>query len=177
MKFIQALLIGASTNIDNFCMAMVIGTRGRRISPLSNFAISMVSGLAAYIASALASTILPASLSRTVGSVIIIGIGVWTVINSLWGPQEGAEVQVLGVKGSLALGMALAVNCLPVAFGAGATGLPPLLTAIFIFVFSYISLAVGVRLGRAFREKFNVKLLNAFSGILLIFLGIAGFFF
>ncbi|MDL2218578.1 manganese efflux pump [Christensenellaceae bacterium OttesenSCG-928-M15] len=173
MNILSVALIGLSTNIDNFCMAALLGAQNKRIPILSNFVIAIISGLVSYFASMSATFIVFfASFAALIGGVLFIGIGVYTIYAGFSkNGQPDIEITNLKIKQTLIVGCALAINCLPVAFGAGAMGLSAFYTSAFIAVFSFLSISLGGAIGKKIGGKLNTSLMNALAGLLLVALG------
>lgn len=79
--------------------------------------------------------------------------------------------KVITWKESILLGLALAMNCLAIGIGAGFTGTSPFLTTLSIGAFSFISIAIGERIGSKINNNNIAKYSNILSGILLIMIG------
>lgn len=173
MNLLSAIIIGVSTNLDNLCAAMLIGVQRKRISILSNLMISLISGAVALVSSYLASFLVSARFSNMIGGILIIGIGIWTIISAA-NQNNGQETfgENLDLKKTIILGLALSINCMPVSFGAGATGLSPFWISLFIAIFSFLSLELGMWLGMKAGRRFNSSLINAAAGVLLVGLGL-----
>ncbi|MFQ7108157.1 MAG: hypothetical protein ACLRQ4_23695, partial [Neglectibacter timonensis] len=77
---------------------------------------------------------------------------------------------------SLALGVALALNCLAAAFGVGMSGISPLLVGLFVGGFSFLSVGIGNVLGLKTGKKLNGGLLSLLSAIAMMGLGILQIF-
>lgn len=176
MRIWTVLLIGLSTNLDNFCMAALLGMQRRRIPLLKNLVIALISGAVSFIASEAASFLIFTSFAALLGGILIIGMGVYTISSTFFQKEEQAvDIQELGLKQTGFIGMALSLNCLPVAFGAGAMGHSPLLVSVFIAFFSFLCMEAGARLGCHIGGRISAKWLNALSGALLIVLGLFAF--
>lgn len=175
MNFLSILLIGLSTNLDNFCMAVLIGAQKKRIPFLTNIIISLLSGIVSLIASMAAAFLSFLSFAGVIGSALIIGMGVYTLYVGIFKCEEpGLDMETLSLRQTFVTGCALALNCLPVAFGAGAMGLSPLLVSAFIAAISIVLMEVGARVGYRIGKKIKARYVNAASGVLLILLGCVG---
>ena len=84
---------------------------------------------------------------------------------------SNSEVSVdrpLHIKETALLGGSLAINCLPVAIGAGSAGISPLGLSASVFLFSVFVLAVGIHFGKKLASCCHERTLNALSSLLLI---------
>jgi putative Mn2+ efflux pump MntP len=173
------LLIALATNLDNLCAAVALGIRQKRIPPAANLAIALISGIVALIASAAASFLLHyISVAGILGGVLIATMGVWTVASAFKRHvEENVQCERLGAKQTILLGCALAINCLPVAFGAGAAGLSCGLTGLFIAAFSFLCMELGALWGGRLGRNLKPVCVNVLSGGLLIILGVLQIFF
>lgn len=182
MDILSVLLIGVATNLDNLLIGAALGLRRRHISWLNNLLIALCSGAAALVCCSLSSLLarlgrLPAILG---GSLLIL-LGVLSLLPAKENPAEervmrtGAPAK-LSPSESLALGVALALNCLAAAFGIGMSGISPLLVGLFVGGFSFLSVGIGNVLGLKTGKKLNGGLLSLLSAIAMMGLGILQIF-
>ncbi len=177
MNILSIILIGLSTNLDNLCAAAAIGMSGKRIAFAHNVIISLISGVVAFVAGQAAAFLFACSFASLLGGLMIAGMGVWTVAGAFTeNVNESMRTQEISMPRMLLLGCALAINCLPVAFGAGALGLSPCWVGIFIALFSFCSIALGIAIGHKIGRKLHTVWINVLSGVLLIVLGLIGAF-
>ena len=122
MHGISICLLGIATNLDNLCIGMAYGCRGQKIGVRVNAYIALISGLISLVLCLFSSCIAEGlqTLPNFIGACLLIAIGIWT----LW-PKQQKETAVAAQASAWVLGLALAVNCIPAAFGAGLTGLSP----------------------------------------------------
>lgn len=173
MNIFSVLLVGLSVNLDNLCAAVALGLQQKRISVFANLIISLISGIVAFVASQAAIFLLPFHVAGILGSVMLACMGIWTIASSFANKAEQSmQEQPLDIWRTLLTGCALAVNCLPVAFAAGATGLSPLWISLFIAIFSFLSILVGIKLGNRLGHAIKAKWINMISGILLMLLAL-----
>lgn len=172
MYILTALLLGVATNLDNLFVGLSFGLRGRRISILSNIVIGLLSATATLLCCFFASLLsgLGGAL-RYVGGGVIIIVG----IMSFFQRDDGEESEKDGkmtARDTLILGLALAANCLAVAFGAGLTGIGPVAAAVAVGSGSILTVGLGNRLGLATGKRINQRLLTDISGGVMIALGL-----
>lgn len=75
------------------------------------------------------------------------------------------------------LGLALAFNNLANGIGAGMRGLNPLITTLFVVVFSLITIWVGIKTGLGYASRWLGNLARPISGFILVVIGFYGMFF
>ena len=86
MLWLPAVLIAAVSNLDNLAVGVAFGMRGTRITAAPNLiiaAVTMTATAAAMTSGRALADLIPSVLAASLGSVIIIAIGAWTVPASL----------------------------------------------------------------------------------------------
>lgn len=172
MHVLSILFLGISTNLDNLLVGISYGLQKKRVSILSNAAIGLFSAAATFLFCSLSA--LCASLGKipnVLGGFIIILLGVYSLFCTPKTAKEENPPSPCVWKETAALGAALAVNCVPVAFAAGLTGIPSLWAAVSVGLASVLCVGAGNRLGINAAVKIRPKLLNAIGGGMLIVLG------
>ncbi|SDN66857.1 putative sporulation protein YtaF [Paenibacillus sp. yr247] len=195
MHWLSILGIGLAANLDNLGIGVSFGARSTRVPFFSNLIISVLSMVAAYMSTTLGSIFshyIPSNLANWSGGALIMIIGLWTIksdlkispqvhencvneITSLLRSPNKADRDgngILSWKESFTLGIALALNCVAGGFGAGVTGVSPLLASISIGVFSLITIDIGVRAGQQIARTWLGKWSNRLGGILLVCIGL-----
>lgn len=172
MLWISALLLGVSTNLDNLFLGLSFGMAQKRISAGANWVIGLFSAAATCLfccLSALCTAWGPA-VHRAGGGCILL-IGLWTLLPA---KESGGDCTA---QDTAVLGAALAVNCIPVAFGAGLAGLHPLAASASVGLLSVLAIRLGNWLGlRALRLPLRAEHLRRLGGVLLAGLGILQLF-
>lgn len=195
MHWLTILLIGVAANLDNLGISVSYGLKSIRIPFVSNFVIATISMICAYIpitAGEFISQFISVTVANYIGGLLIIFLGGKCIVESFY-PQTTEEVvrvdstftkvisqpeladtnddQVISVKESILLGLALAMNCLAMGLGAGFTGASPLLTTLSIGVFSLLTISVGIGIGSKISDNRVGKYSNIIAGIMLILIG------
>ena len=169
----SAILLGISTNLDNFFLGFAFGMRGRRISLPVNLLIGLLSAIVTFGCSYLA--YLCNGFGRWpnyIGGGLIVLIGVVTMIRrESGGEDQTARGVPLAFREAALLGVALAINCLPVAFGAGLTGVAPLAAALAVGAFSVLTVGAGNWMGRHTAVKVQKAWLSFAAGGVMVVLG------
>lgn len=178
---IAIVLLGIPASLDNLCVGISYGMMGRHVRVLDNLIVSGVSGVTAYIACAAAGLISAAGLRLTavVGPAVFILLGLVTIAAALR-ENRGARRERRPARRRRAgrfaalfvLGIALALNGIAEAFGAGLTGLPAVPLALSVTLFSALCLGLGGLLGKKVRTVRAGLWLNVLSGAILIGVGV-----
>ena len=183
MHIFSILLVGIVTNLDNLVLGAAFGLKRRHIPIGANAIIALLSGLVTWIFGYL--SFLLAQLDRWpnyLGGALLILLGLWSMRP---GPQKQEEPescactppsQRIAPGQALMLGAALAVNCLPVALGAGLTGIAALPTGLCVAIFSFLSVGAGNYLGVHTGLRLREDRLNRLSGLGMAALGILEMF-
>ena len=176
MHILSAILLGVSTNLDNLFIGMSFGMQKRRITLFSNLLIGLFSASATclfcYFSSMLS---VFGRLPNYIGGGIIILMGILSFF-SRGSENKGGDGFPLTLKESVLLGTGLAVNCIPVAFGAGLSGMPPWLASLSVGVLSILVVGIGNRLGLYTSMRINSRILNILGGVIMILLGVLELF-
>ncbi len=170
MHSFSIFILAIATNLDNLCIGMAYGCQGRLIGTKINACIALISGLVSF-ALCWASSFLAVEIQETanlIGALLLIGMGVYTLF-STHNKQEAASI---GRTSAVALGLTLAVNCIPAALGAGLTGLPPHWLGVAIAAFSFLTVGIGNLTGSRIREKMTTRLLDVISAACMVGIGI-----
>ncbi|BBH22792.1 putative membrane protein YtaF [Paenibacillus baekrokdamisoli] len=201
MHWLSIIGIGLAANLDNLGIGMSFGTRSTRIPVLSNVIIAILSMIAAYlslVSGQAIAAVIPVKTANMCGGILVVLIGLWSIysdrrqqnlangdasrdLNEGEGPSalirhpEKADKDgnnMISWRESLALGFALSINCLASGFGAGVTQLSPLATTLSIGLFSFLTIALGARIGFKLAQTWFGKYANTIGGMLLIAIGI-----
>ncbi|NOU98846.1 manganese efflux pump [Paenibacillus planticolens] len=193
MHWISMIGIALAANLDNLGIGVSFGARSTRVPFISNLVIAILSMIAAYLSITLGMVIsqyVPSNYANWGGGALIILIGIYAVISDY---KSNSKIQnengitsyihspnkadkdnnkVISWKESLTLGVALALNCVVGGFGAGVTGLSPIMTTLFIGLFSLLTVDIGVRAGQQIAKTLIGKWFNLLGGVLLICIGL-----
>ena len=169
MHGISICLLGIATNLDNLCIGMAYGCRGQKRALRMNACIALISGLISLVLCLFSSCIAEGlqTLANFIGACLLIAIGIWT----LW-PKQQKETAVAAQASAWVLGLALAANCIPAAFGAGLTGLSPIWLGSTVAVFSFVTVGLGNRLGCSAKERWPGRLLDVLSALCMLIIGV-----
>ncbi|PWJ47032.1 manganese efflux pump [Faecalicatena contorta] len=196
MHLISSLLFAISANIDSFIVGISYGIKKSNISLLKSSMISLVTLLGTVSAILMGTEIsrfLPPSSSQAIGCALLIGLGLYYILKSLYGyfraKFKKSEVtsneitscsedkgqpkdSLLTIKEGLFLGLALSINNVGMGIGASITGLRLVPTAIFSFLVSVTFLYTGSVIGKTKMPRISDRTADVLSGLILIGLGI-----
>lgn len=176
MHLLSTLLLGISTNLDNMLIGISFGLRQKRITLRTNLIIGLFSAAATYLFCLLSSVL--SSFGRTpnlAGGTLIAVIGLYSILNQ--SKDSRAADTSLDWRETVILSGCLALNCVPVAFGAGLTGIAPLSAAVSVGIISVVTVALGNQLAlRAVTAKLRQWPLEFLGGLIMIMLGITELF-
>ena len=172
MHFGSALFLGIAVNFDNLCLGLSCGMAGKRIPWYHNLIIAVVSGLSGGLSCAV-SYLIPerfSFVSALIGSLILCGVGLWTVIQAVFKCENTCDYAncFTSLREVLLLSVALASNCLAVSFGMGLSDVPCHLLGISMAMFSFVGVGAGNLIGQKTAHLVRSKLFDILSGLLLI---------
>lgn len=163
---------------------------------MSNCIIALITMVGTYLSMTIGEIIafyMSEFVANLLGAMLISGIGLWTIIDN-W-RKGGTETPVshretssdpirnpyaadvdknniISMKESVALGVALAMNNIAIGIGAGATNVSPLLTTMFAGLFSLIFIGFGSKVGYVMARTWFGKYSGIIGGVLLFLIGI-----
>ncbi|WP_334104448.1 manganese efflux pump [Muricomes intestini] len=196
MHLISSLLFAISANIDSFIVGLSYGIKKSNISLLKSTIISLVTligTVTAILLGAEISRFLPASSSQAIGCALLIGLGLYYIIKSLYTylsmkfkkvevkaseftsdskDNSQAEDSLLTIKEGLFLGLTLSINNIGMGIGASITGLKLLPTALLSLIISVTFLYAGNVIGKTRVPPISDRTADVLSGLILVGLGI-----
>ncbi|MDL2289567.1 manganese efflux pump [Clostridia bacterium OttesenSCG-928-F22] len=174
MQALSIILLGVATNLDNLLIGLAYGMNQKRISLPANLFIGILSGLITFVMCYAASFCMEwGRIPNYIGAGLIATLGIYTLIPRK--EKQGkrySEAKNITLEETCILGLALAVNCLAAAFGAGMTGLAAGPAGVIVGVFSMFAVGLGNYLGLFTATRINATYLNTASGIIMIVLGV-----
>lgn len=190
MSWLSVFVFACAANIDTLIVGFSCGLKCVRIPLLSNVLIALLTGMgtfASMTAGVCIETLLPASLCRVIGGLMLVGIGLWTIWQGARA-RDGAPTQQcimqnpqqadkdhsgrIEWKETFLLAGALVLNNIGMGIGASILGLPVWPTSLCTMALSFVFVGAGLRLGRVLSGR--TKLAFVFSGLLVIALGVYG---
>lgn len=183
--------IAAVSNLDNLAAGVAYGIRRTRISAAPNLIIALITmaATAAAMTSGRAlSELLPAAVANSLGAVIIIAIGAWTLL--AWPSNVRARARAplpgsarfggrviagdpITLREALTLGVALSLNNLGTGIGAGVARISPLETTLLAGLFSLLAVGAGSSVGRSLTASLVGNGASLVAGVALVGVGLA----
>lgn len=111
------------------------------------------------------------------GSIILVGLGVYTIYASLKSKEQKEEIlsRLTSVKGLFLIALGLSLDNLLVGFSLGLGEVNPLKLASFIAFFSMVFTFIGLKIGKYVKNALG-RYVELFAGIVLIALGVINYF-
>jgi putative sporulation protein YtaF len=203
VRLVASLLLGISTNIDNFGVGLAYGTNRIRIGHWPNVLIATFNAGAtgiSMLAGTLIAKFLSASVSNATGAGIIAILGVYYLYDTYFGLSSKGKVvssapatrvqEIMKRAGfraqhtrdvsrneAFALAVGLSISNLTLGVGAGLAGFDIRIMVAIMFVFSWLMIVLGDLFGRISAMALPEKWASTISGLMLIGLGIHDLFF
>lgn len=178
MQILSIFLIALATNLDNLVIGMALGLKARRLSSLANLLIALCSAAATFLCCYLSSFLAAyGKIAGVIGGALLILLGLISFFPSKPSKTEQNMIQKdqplpISPGEAALLGLALAINCLAAAFGAGMSGVLALPAALGVGIFSFICTGTGNILGLFGKKKIPSSAFTAISGCLMVALGV-----
>ncbi|MBE6033585.1 MAG: sporulation membrane protein YtaF [Clostridiales bacterium] len=196
MHFLSVFLFALAANIDNFIVGTAYGIKKVHLNLFHICAISMIISAGTLIAMIFGKSLLnfiPIGSAGLLGGVMIIAMGTYYFL-AFWRNKDKEnskdkskeedsnsqykdsaneiELQKLGYKEIVLLGLALSLNNAGLGIGASITGLNIVITSIVSFIFSFMFIYLGNKLGKSRIAKVIGRYAEPASGLLIIALGL-----
>lgn len=192
MRFVPSLLFGISSSLDALLVGISLGLHRVRVRLWQNLFISLVTVLGTCLCigfGELLAPLLPPVIASCVGSLILIGSGIYYIVRWLPNvrrktipqikkePENADEIAPTLRAGELiALSLSLSANNMGMGLAASLGELSLRYTAFATALFSVALLFIGNQLGKSRFLLFIGSLADPLSGALLIGLGILQLF-
>lgn len=192
MRFVPSLLFGISSSLDALLVGISLGLRRVCVRLWQNLFISLVTVLGTCLCigfGELLAPLLPPVIASCVGSLILIGSGIYYIVRWLPNarrktipqikkePENADEIAPTLRAGELiALSLSLSANNMGMGLAASLGELSLRYTAFATALFSVALLFIGNQLGKSRFLLFIGSLADPLSGALLIGLGILQLF-
>lgn len=196
MDLIAIFLFALSANLDNFTVAITYGMRRIRIGFAANLLIAGISGAGTWLfmsVGVLIGRFLPHPLATAAGSLILVGIGLWSIKSALR-PKTARPPQETGVrlgdlleqpekadadasgridlKEAVILAFALTLNNAGLGLGASIAGVNILFTTLCTAVLSMALICAGCFVGENWASRLFGRFAPLVAGIVIAALGI-----
>jgi putative Mn2+ efflux pump MntP len=177
----SAVLFALACNLDTLILAVGYGLRGRPVKGGEAVVFSgatTVITLVFLVLGARAGALLPQTLPQMLGGWLLVGVGLWCLLDWLRGLSRQAGEPPVPEEGGgaawISLAAVLGVNNAGAGAAAGISGVPPLLGGIANFFCTLFFLALGYWLGQQTGRRALGGWAVPVSGVLLILLGFWG---
>ena len=206
MHIFSSILLAFSSSIDSLIIGIAYGVKQIRIKLIINLVISIIVTLTTFLAMCLGHLIcdyIPNGICNYIGSSLLIIVGLYILwdyykkkhkhteenliefINSFDYDEivelnKTADINGSGnieISEAITLALSLSINNLALGIGASISGISIFLTTILTFVFSIITMSIGLKLGSRYLSKIFGEYSPLFSAIIIIAMGIFEFFF
>ena len=202
MHIFSSILLAFSSSIDSLIIGIAYGVKQIRIKLIINLVISIIVTLTTFLAMCLGHLIcdyIPTGICNYIGSSLLIIVGLYILwdyykkkhkhteenlvefINSLDYDEIVELNKTADINGSgnieISEAITLSINNLALGIGASISGISIFLTTILTFVFSIITMSIGLKLGSRYLSKIFGEYSPLFSAIIIIAMGIFEFFF
>ncbi|QHQ63100.1 hypothetical protein Ana3638_21895 [Anaerocolumna sedimenticola] len=192
MGILMIVFLTFAATADSFIIAFNYGIKKVIISNSSNFFISILCLCGTLISMFIGKTLggfVSVHVADIIGSIVLVGLAVYMLFNALH-PDEKGEHQytqdpsvvdkdnskVIELRESLLIGIFLSINNMGMGIGAGIAGMSVSVTPVICAAASFIFIKAGCVFGRHITSQKLSKVLETFSAVLVLLLGIMGFF-
>ena len=192
MGILMIVFLTFAATADSFIIAFNYGIKKVIISNSSNFFISILCLCGTLISMLIGKTLgglVSVHVADIIGSTVLVGLAVYMLYKSLHsdGKEEHQYTQdpsivdkddskVIELRESLLIGIFLSINNMGMGIGAGIAGMPVSITPVICAAASFIFIKTGCVFGRHITSKKLSKVLEVISAVLVLLLGIMGFF-
>ncbi len=209
MSYIAVLMFAIAVSFDGFGVGFAYGLRRLHIPPASLLIICVSSAFSVFVSLLAGSTVVQffsPLVGSVIGSVLLIGVGVFLVWQSLRSVNATAlpdsrneEINEKGLsyfsgmlrephradfdksgvitgREAIVLGIALAMDAFAAGFGAAMLGFAPITTAVGVGVIKMLLITAGFQLGKRYARNVSGERAAVFAGLVLIFLGVVHLF-
>lgn len=177
--FINTLILSVSSSIDAMGIGITYGLKKTTFSLFSRITFFLSALIATSISIFLGNiikNILPPKLTVSLGALVIICIGIYTITQSINGKKDFDfdKSNNIDLKESLFLSLSVTLDSICLGLGSSMLGINPHLFPILVASFHLSFLLLGDILGRKLINisKISNNIWGILSGILLIIIGI-----
>lgn len=179
---LSAVLVAASSNVDNLGVGFAYGLRGRGLRLGHAWLIALLSGTGTLLSMAAGewlNDLLSEESGNLIGSALMILIGLHGVVHALRGASTGPpriEREATTSGEAAILAVSLSLNNLGIGLGAGVSHVGVAATTALTTVGSLVAIIGGRRLGERASTAISRRALGLTGGLLLVVVGIYEFF-
>ncbi len=180
---LNTIILSISSSIDSLGIGVTYGIKGTLISKLGKLILFIITFFVTTISLVFGNIIkmmLPTYLMSIIGSLILIFIGIFIILQSLKKDHISFDFDssnFIDSKEALFLALALSLDSFCIGIGSTIIGISNILFPLLIAIFQLFFLSLGILLGRCLHnfEHLPNNIYSIISGALLIFIGIIKF--
>ncbi|MGB8451793.1 MAG: hypothetical protein WCD89_05610 [Anaerocolumna sp.] len=192
MGMLMIVFLTLAATADSFIIAFNYSIKKVIISNSSNLFISLLCLCGTLISMFIGKNLggfIPVYLADILGSIILVCLAIYMLYNALYSggneihqvTQDPAAIdkddsKVIEIRESLLIGILLSINNMGMGIGAGIAGMSISITPIICAAASFIFIKTGCVFGRTITSPKLSKSLEIISAVLVLLLGILGFF-
>lgn len=201
MIIITAFLLSVSSCLDNIVVGTAYGIKKIKIGIVSNVIIATITTIGTLLSMTFGkqiATFLPGAYSGYIGATILFLLGLSFVIQSIFKLYKYANYSEvdknldgmvefalnsdsdksgdIGKRESVILALGLTLNNIATGIAASFAGVNIILTSIFTYAFSIVSIYLGIAIGKNFIGMLFGKYAPLIAGVILIALGLIQIF-
>lgn len=175
---INSIMLAISSSLDSLGIGITYGLKNTKLSFISKiilFTISIIVTTFSIFLGGLMKTILSDTIAKIIGSIILIGLGLFIIIQSRSKNSsfDFNNSNVIDPIEAITLGVALSLDSLCIGIGSSISGLNSSLFPILVAILQLIFLNFGNFLGRKLIKIGSIpsSIWSIISGALLIIIG------
>ena len=202
MHYFPSMLLAFSSSLDSLIIGIAYGTKKIKIDFYINIIIAVIVTIGTFLSMYLGlflSSLIPITYCTYIGSLLLIGVGIWMLydnfkdrsakipkeknhelINSLNYDEiiihdKTADIDGSGkieVREAITLALALSINNLALGIGASISGINIAIATIFTFIFSILTLLLGLKIGNSYLSKLFGEYSPVLAASIIIAMGI-----
>lgn len=206
MHILSSILLAFSSSLDSLIIGIAYGVKNIKIKLSINLVIAIIVTITTFLSMCLGSFIsnyIPVAYCSYIGSILLLIVGfymLWDFFKKKNADTKSTEVDFINsldydeiielnktadINGSgnieigeaITLALSLSVNNLALGIGASISGISITLVTILTFIFSVITMILGLKLGSKYLSKLFGEYAPLLSSLIIIGMGIFEFFF
>mgnify|MGYP005818022333 CR=1 FL=1 len=174
------ILLAICVSIDSLGIGITYGVKNTKISPSAKWILLFISFFItsfSLVIGKIISSLVPTCLTTFLGSLLLVLLGVWIIIQSIRNPSnfDLDYSNQIDNKEAIYLGITLSLDAIGIGIGSSMIGISSFLFPPLVALFQLIFLNLGSWCGKKIHEKFHFpdNSWSIFSGILLILIAIS----
>lgn len=181
---INCIVLAISSSIDSLGIGITYGIKSTKISTISKIILLCISLLISFLSvffGKFLTSILSENFANMIGGFILFVIGGFIIVKSFFDSNscdnnyyDFNNSKLIDPKESIFLGFALSLDCFGIGVSSGLINSYSFLFPLFVSVFQFAFLSLGIRIGKKISNLSNVSdfVWSLISGVLLICIGL-----